>query len=36
MEFHVESWKTAPELKKRLNGIREGKLPDTYNWMYRV
>ena len=36
MEFQVESWKTAPELKKRLNGIREGKLPDTYNWMYRV
>jgi len=36
MEFQVESWKIAPELKKRLNGIREGKLPDTYNWMYRV
>ena len=36
MEFQVESWKTAPELKKRLNGIREGKLPDTYNWMSRV
>jgi branched-chain amino acid aminotransferase len=36
MEFQVESWKTAPELKKRLNGIREGKLPDTYGWMNRV
>lgn len=36
MEFNVDAWKTAPELKRRLNGIREGKRPDTYNWMYKI
>lgn len=36
MEFDVDKWKTAPEVKRRLNGIREGKLPDTYGWMHKV
>jgi len=36
MEFDVHNWKTAPELKKRLRNIREGKSPDLYNWMLKV
>lgn len=36
MEFRVDTWKTAPELKKRLDGIREGKRTDTFNWMLKV
>ena len=36
MEFNVDAWKTAPAVKKRLNGIREGREEDTYNWMIKV
>ena len=36
MEFQVDTWKTAPELKKRLNAIREGRREDSYGWMYKV
>jgi branched-chain amino acid aminotransferase len=34
--FDVNKWKAAPELKKRLTDIREGKAPDNYNWMLKV
>ncbi len=36
MEFDVESWKTAPAVKNRLNDIRYGKVADTFDWMFRV
>lgn len=36
MEFDVTSWKTAPEVKKRLNDIREGKVADTHGWMFKI
>jgi branched-chain amino acid aminotransferase len=36
MEFNTDAWKTAPELKKRLSAIREGRKADTYGWMYKV
>ena len=36
MQFDVENWKTAPELKKRLNDIRYGLSPDTHGWMFKV
>lgn len=36
MEFDVNKWKTAPEVKARLNDIRYGKRADTYNWMEKV
>jgi branched-chain amino acid aminotransferase len=36
MEFDVENWKTAPELKDRLNEIRYGKTADKYGWMYKI
>jgi branched-chain amino acid aminotransferase len=36
MFFDTASWKVAPELKKRLNDIRQGKTADTYGWMLPV
>ncbi len=36
MEFDVDKWKTAPELKRKLNAIRYGQEPDTHGWMYKV
>ncbi len=36
MKFDVETWQTAPELKKRMNEIRYGLTADTHGWMYKV
>jgi len=36
MEFDTEKWKTAPELKRRLNAIRYGQEPDNFGWMYKI
>ena len=36
MEFDVDSWKTAPEIKKGLNAIRYGKKEDTHGWMVKI
>ena len=36
MEFDVNSWKTAPTVKKWLTDIREGRREDKYGWMMPV
>ncbi len=36
MEFDVSKWKTAPEIKNRLDDIRYGKREDTHGWMVKV
>lgn len=36
MFFDTESWTVAPELKKRLNDIRQGKTADTHGWMLSI
>jgi branched-chain amino acid aminotransferase len=36
MQFDVESWKTAPTLKKWIMDIREGRREDKYGWMVAV
>jgi branched-chain amino acid aminotransferase len=36
MHFDTDSWKTAPELKTRLNAIRNGKVADVHGWMYKI
>ena len=36
MEFDVDSWKTAPEVKSRLNAIRYGQAPDNHGWMVKI
>ncbi len=36
MNFDVDSWKSAPELKRRLNAIRYGQVADEHGWMYKI
>jgi branched-chain amino acid aminotransferase len=36
MEFDTDSWKTAPELKKRLNDVRYSRIEDKHGWMFKV
>ncbi len=35
MKFDVESLKTAKELKRKLDAIRNSKEPDTHGWLYK-
>ena len=36
MNFDTEKWTVTPEIKKRLDAIREGRVADKYGWMFRV
>lgn len=36
MEFNEKNWTLSREIKRRLDAIREGKLPDTHQWMMQV
>jgi branched-chain amino acid aminotransferase len=36
MEFNTGDWKVAPEVKKRLDDIRNCRIPDTHGWMYKI
>jgi branched-chain amino acid aminotransferase len=36
MEFDVDTWKTAPTVKKWLSDIREGRKEDPHGWMVKV
>lgn len=36
MNFEVDKWRTAPELKRRLNAIRYGQTEDIHGWMFKV
>ncbi|MEP6674348.1 MAG: branched-chain amino acid aminotransferase [Ferruginibacter sp.] len=36
MAMDVDSWKIAPEVKRRMNAIRYGQAPDTNGWMYKI
>jgi branched-chain amino acid aminotransferase len=36
MTFDVDTWKIAPGLKKKLDGIRNCKEPDTHGWMQKI
>lgn len=36
MTFNVEEWRTAPEMKRRLDDIREGRTADNHGWMYKI
>jgi branched-chain amino acid aminotransferase len=36
MTFNVNQWKTVPELKKRMDDIRQGRVRDRYGWMFRI
>ena len=36
MTFHTDEWTVAPEMKKRLDDIREGKTADKHGWLLKV
>ncbi|MEO8854194.1 MAG: branched-chain amino acid aminotransferase [Ginsengibacter sp.] len=36
MTFETEKWKEAPEVKRRLNDIKEGRAEDKYHWMVKA
>jgi branched-chain amino acid aminotransferase len=36
MEFNTDSWTTAPELKSRLNAIRDGEAEDKHSWLFKI
>ena len=36
MQFNVDNWKIAPQIKQRMIDIKLGRTPDVYNWMFKV
>jgi branched-chain amino acid aminotransferase len=36
MKFNVDSWTYAHAIKKQMSSIKEGKIADVYNWMFKV
>ena len=34
--FDTDRWTAAPGVKSRMDAIKEGRDPDTYNWMHKV
>ena len=36
MNFDTDKWQTAPRIKKRMTDIKEGRVEDKYDWMYKV
>lgn len=36
MFFDTDKWRIAPEVKKRMTAIKEGRAEDKYDWMYKV
>ena len=36
MNFDVEKWKIAPEIKNRMSAIKEGTQDDKYDWMVKL
>ena len=36
IHFDTEKWSYAPELKRRLDAIRNGSAPDNHGWLYKI
>ena len=36
MHFDTDRWEIAPELKRRLNAIREGSAEDSHSWLFKI
>jgi branched-chain amino acid aminotransferase len=36
MKFDTEKWQVSPEIKRRLDDIRNSKVPDRFGWMYKI
>ena len=36
MHFDTSKWVSAPEVKRRMDGIKAGSEPDVHGWMYKI
>ena len=36
MNFEVDKWKASPEVKRRMEAIKNGIEADNYGWMYKI
>ncbi len=36
MEFDVDKWTVSPKIKELMNGIKEGRVEDKYDWMMKI
>ena len=36
MFFNVDSWEIAPSILKKMDAIKCGSAPDTYNWLHKI
>ncbi len=36
MHFNIDNCIYAPAIKKQMSAIKEGKIADVYNWMYKI
>lgn len=36
MTFDTDTWKASPGMKSRLDDIREGRVPDSHGWMFKI
>jgi branched-chain amino acid aminotransferase len=36
MNFDTDKWEIAPEVKKRMDAIKNGFAEDRYGWMIKV
>ncbi len=36
MRFETQKWEVAPQIKNRMNDIKEGRAEDIYGWMVKV
>lgn len=36
MTFDTDTWQASPGMKSRLDDIREGRVPDTHGWMFKI
>ncbi len=36
MKFDVEKWSIAPEVKRRMDAIKNGNEPDVHGWLYKI
>lgn len=36
MQFDLDKWKVAPAIRNLLNDIRDCRIADTHNWMFKI
>lgn len=36
MSFDTDKWRSAPEVKRRMDAIKYGNEPDSFGWLYKI